>query len=71
MINWAEDEHNTTSVDDARAISEQLIKIDQSTAEKQPTESENEGYVNYRMCEIDGITTPNETHVYQIPISLK
>ena len=41
------------------------------SAEKQPTESENEGYVSYRMCEIDGITTPNETRFYQIPISLK
>ena len=49
MINWAEDERNTTGVDDARVISEQLIKIVQSTAEKQPTESENEGYVNYRI----------------------
>ena len=71
MINWAEDERNTTGVDDARAISDQLIQIVQSTAEKQPTESENEGYVNYRMCENDGITTPNETRFYQIPISLK
>ena len=71
LINWAEDERNTTGVDDARAISDQLIKIVQSTAEKQPTESENEGYLNYRMCEIGGIATPYEPRVYQIPISLR
>ena len=54
MINWGEGKRNTTGVDDIGAIPERLIKIVWSTAEKQPTVTENEGYLNYRMCEISG-----------------
>lgn len=54
MINWGEDKQNTTGVDDTRAIPGQLIKKFRSTAEKQPTVTENEGYLNCRMCEISG-----------------
>lgn len=55
IISWDTGDKDPNGVDNARAISQELTKVVDSTAVRQPTVGENEGYMNYGMCEAGGI----------------
>jgi hypothetical protein len=50
VISWDKQDGDDTGVDNARVITQELIKVVDSAAEPQPMGAINDGYINYRMC---------------------
>jgi hypothetical protein len=65
VVSWEKENQDSPNVDNARSISQELIKIIESTAERQPTQDENEGYMNYGMCETRNMPCEPNTRICQ------